>query len=167
MPIAWVDVLPTPAEVSSDVPSGAHARRQYGALPFRIAATGGVEVLLVTSRTTRRWVIPKGWPMKGVKPSQAAAREAFEEAGVRGKVASTPLGTYFYRKRADDHKAPAAICRVRVFALQVKRQVSKWPERNQRETCWLSAREAATQVDDAGMRAIIETLALAHMRPFA
>jgi len=128
-------------------------------LPYRYSDTGEVEVLLVTSRTTRRWVIPKGWPMKGAKPAKAAAREAYEEAGVRGKIASQPLGTYFYRKRPDDHKSPAAICRVRVFALQVTRQMATWPERHQRETCWLTACEAAARVDDAGMRPIIEALA--------
>ena len=142
--------------------SGAHARRQYGALPFRFTATGAVEVLLVTSRTTQRWVIPKGWPMKGTKPAKAAAREAYEEAGVRGKIASKPLGTYLYQKRADDHKSPAAFCRVAVFALQVKRQVDKWPEREQRQTCWLTAAEAAARIEDAGLRAIVEKLAVAH-----
>jgi 8-oxo-dGTP pyrophosphatase MutT (NUDIX family) len=139
-------------------------RLQYGALPFRLTSAGEVEVLLVTSRTTRRWIIPKGWPMKGTKPAQAAAREAFEEAGVRGKIAAEPIGTYLYRKRDDDHKHPAAVCAVKVFALQVKRQVAKWPERHQREACWLDAKEAVARIDDDGMRAIIEALAAGHTR---
>jgi 8-oxo-dGTP pyrophosphatase MutT (NUDIX family) len=140
------------------------ARLQYAALPYRFSATGDLEILLVTSRTTRRWVIPKGWPMKGVEPAKVAAREAFEEAGVRGKVAAEPMGTYLYRKRDDDHKSPAAICRVRVFALQVKRQLDKWPEQHQREACWLTATTAAARIDDAGMRIIIEQLSLALAR---
>jgi 8-oxo-dGTP pyrophosphatase MutT (NUDIX family) len=142
--------------------SGERLRLQYGALPIRFAATGAMEVLLVTSRTTRRWVIPKGWPMKGAKPAEAAAREAFEEAGVRGRIAAEPLGTYAYRKRDDDHKHPAVACRVRVFVLQVKRQATRWPERHERETCWFEAKEAAARVDDAGMRDLIEALAATH-----
>jgi 8-oxo-dGTP pyrophosphatase MutT (NUDIX family) len=165
MAMVGTDVLAKPVEAAPDVPSGAQARRQYAALPFRVGASGGVEVLLVTSRTTRRWVIPKGWPMKGAKPAEAAAREAFEEAGVRGKIAHEPMGTYLYRKRADDHKHPAAICRVAVYALRVKRQASKWPEREQRQTCWLTAQEAAARIEDAGLRAIVERLAGAHGKP--
>ncbi|HEX2018774.1 MAG TPA: NUDIX hydrolase, partial [Aurantimonas sp.] len=72
-------------------------RKQFAALPFRTDADG-VEVLLVTSRDTGRWVIPKGWPMKNRRPHRAAAIEAFEEAGVVGKASKVPMGTYDYDK---------------------------------------------------------------------
>ena len=63
---------------------------QYGVIPVREAADGRVEVLLITSRETRRWVVPKGWPIKGLKPHASAAREAFEEAGLIGETARRP-----------------------------------------------------------------------------
>jgi 8-oxo-dGTP pyrophosphatase MutT (NUDIX family) len=71
--------------------------RQYAALPYRI--TDEVEVLLISSRETRRWILPKGWPMKGRKPHAAAAQEALEEAGVVGKIGKDPVGIYHYIKR--------------------------------------------------------------------
>ncbi|MBL7405872.1 NUDIX domain-containing protein, partial [Escherichia coli] len=74
-------------------------RRQVGALPFRHGRDGKTKILLVTSRESRRWVIPKGWPMKGRKPFEAAAREAYEEAGLRGAVGKRPIGLYLYQKR--------------------------------------------------------------------
>jgi 8-oxo-dGTP pyrophosphatase MutT (NUDIX family) len=75
-------------------------------LPYRFDLETGVEVLLVTSRGTRRWIIPKGWPIKGFKPARTAAREAYEEAGVRGRVAGRPLGRYIYEKRLEERAAP-------------------------------------------------------------
>src|SRR5271156_4832943 len=62
-------------------------RLQYAALPYRVSARARTEIMLITSRETRRWIIPKGWPQKGRAPHRSAAREAFEEAGVVGKVA--------------------------------------------------------------------------------
>jgi 8-oxo-dGTP pyrophosphatase MutT (NUDIX family) len=56
---------------------------------------------LVTTRRTKRWIIPKGWPIKGLKPSKTAAREAFEEAGVSGRVGAKPLGVFTYEKLID------------------------------------------------------------------
>src|SRR5258708_16445379 len=71
-------------------------RVQYGALPYRLNDDGSVEVLLVTSRETKRWIIPKGWPIKGLKPSKAAAREAYEEAGLRAPVPARPSAPSIY-----------------------------------------------------------------------
>jgi 8-oxo-dGTP pyrophosphatase MutT (NUDIX family) len=71
------------------------------ALPYRLNESGEVEVLLLTSRTRRRWIIPKGWPIKRLKPAKSAAREAFEESGVRGIVGSKPLGRFIYDKQFD------------------------------------------------------------------
>ena len=74
-------------------------RAQIAAMPIRRVADGSAEILLVTSRTTQRWIVPKGWPIKGLKDHDAAAREAFEEAGVVGRISEKPAGRYTYWKR--------------------------------------------------------------------
>src|SRR5262249_48004872 len=88
-------------------------------------------VMLVTSRETRRWIIPKGWPHKGKAPHHSAAREAFEEAGVVGAVRRHPLGSFAYEKRFKNGRV--VLCEVHVFPLKVRRQNKQWPERRQRE----------------------------------
>src|SRR5437868_8722745 len=94
-----------------------HARRriQYGALPYRLRGISRPQVMLITSRETGRWVIPKGWPQKRRKPYRAAAREAREEAGIVGTVGREPIGSYSYRKRLKSGNVVA--CEVRVFPL--------------------------------------------------
>lgn len=78
-------------------------RTQYGALCYRVGTENGkVEVLLITSRGTGRWIIPRGWPMRKKKPHEAAEIEAWEEAGVRGRVRKTPVGRYTYLKWLGD-----------------------------------------------------------------
>jgi 8-oxo-dGTP pyrophosphatase MutT (NUDIX family) len=67
---------------------------QYGALPYRFTAEAALEILLVTTRQTRRWIIPKGWPIKSLRPPKSAAREAFEEAGVTGRIGMKLVGTF-------------------------------------------------------------------------
>jgi 8-oxo-dGTP pyrophosphatase MutT (NUDIX family) len=124
---------------------------QYAALPWRIRES--LEVMLVTSRDTRRWVIPKGWPMKGRKPFAAAATEALEEAGVLGKIEKKKLGSYHYRKRLKN--GAALICRVDVFPLQVARQRKNWREKNQRVTHWRPYPDAAEQVVEAELSEMI------------
>ncbi|HTI67256.1 MAG TPA: NUDIX hydrolase [Caulobacteraceae bacterium] len=126
---------------------------QYAALPYRQA--GEVEILLVTSRETRRWVIPKGWPMKGKKPHAAAAREALEEAGVTGRIGRSALGAYPYVKWLGNG-APAP-CRVRVFPLEVMRERNVWPEMGQRERRWFSVPDAAAAVDEPELAELILT----------
>ena len=86
-----------------------------------------MEVLLITSRDTGRWIIPKGWPLKGKAPHKAAAREAREEAGIVGKINKRPLGSFFYEKRLKRGKI--VVCEVQVFGLKVKRQKASWPEK--------------------------------------
>jgi 8-oxo-dGTP pyrophosphatase MutT (NUDIX family) len=103
---------------------------QLAALPVKTGDDGITRVLLVTSRETRRWVIPKGWPMKGLKPYEAAAREALEEAGLKGHVDKKPVGTYTYFKRREAH---FIICNVDVYLLKVDKQLKNWRERDQRE----------------------------------
>jgi 8-oxo-dGTP pyrophosphatase MutT (NUDIX family) len=134
-------------------------RLQYGALPYRVTQESTLEILLVTSRDTRRWIIPKGWPMKNMKPSRAAAREAYEEAGVRGTVAARAIGSFIYEKFLDDTGATVP-CEVRVFPLLVKRQLKTWPEENQRELRWFAQSEAVSLVGEDGLRELIDLFAI-------
>ncbi|HTU55583.1 MAG TPA: NUDIX hydrolase [Acetobacteraceae bacterium] len=124
-------------------------------MPYRRDEAGEVEVLLLTSRTRQRWIIPKGWPIKGLKPARSAAREAFEEAGVRGVVSSKPIGRFTYNKLLDEDDR-AVICEITVFPLAVKRQLKVWPEIEQRETRWLAVSEAAALTDEDGLRPLLE-----------
>lgn len=127
--------------------------KQVGALPYRKHGQG-IEILLVSSRETRRWIIPKGWPMKGKKDWNAAAIEAFEEAGVEGKVGKKSIGTYRYDKRK---KSGALVpTEVIVYPLDVKLILGDWPEKNERRRKWLPASEAAELVNEEGLKAIIE-----------
>jgi 8-oxo-dGTP pyrophosphatase MutT (NUDIX family) len=112
-------------------------------------------VLLVTSRETKRWIIPKGWPIKGLKPPEAAAREAYEEAGVRGRIAGRAFGHYVYEKRLED-RGTTVPCQVEVFPLWVKRQSKDWPESKQRTARWFSAAEAAALVDNDQLHKLIQ-----------
>jgi len=129
-------------------------RQQYGALPYRVAESSGLEILLVTSRETKRWIVPKGWPIKGLKPSKTAAREAYEEAGVRGVVGSKSIGAYVYDKRLNE-KAIVVPCEVRVFPLWVRRQEKIWPEMHQREIRWFAPDDAIASVGENELKAII------------
>ena len=109
----------------------AHLDLQFAALPWRIGEGGLREVMLLTTRETHRWVIPKGWPMKGRKHSEVAAQEAYEEAGLIGQiVGKRPLGNFYYEKR---FAKKAIICEVQVFLFRVERQLDDWPEKGQRE----------------------------------
>jgi 8-oxo-dGTP pyrophosphatase MutT (NUDIX family) len=123
-------------------------------LPYRFTEAGALEILLVTSRNTRRWIIPKGWPIKGMKPAKSAAREAYVEAGVRGAVAGKAIGTFSYEKRLEG-ESRAVSCEVRVFPLLVKRQLKAWPEANERELWWLNPVDAASRVEEEGLRKLI------------
>jgi 8-oxo-dGTP pyrophosphatase MutT (NUDIX family) len=128
-------------------------RSQYAALPWRRTEAGEVEVLVITSRETRRWVIPKGWPIKGLKAPMVAAREAFEEAGVEGIVRKKKLGLFHYEKRLRTGRIQPV--KVAVYALQVVLQNDEWPEKGQRDHQWTTPADAATQVDEPELRAII------------
>ena len=128
---------------------------QYAALPYRMGET--LEILLITSRETGRWVIPKGWPMKGRKPHAVAAREAVEEAGVRGKIGKTALGAYPYAKRLAN--GAALSCTVEVYPLAVGRQMKQWPEQAQRTLGWFSPMDAANVVDEPQLAGLIQAFA--------
>jgi 8-oxo-dGTP pyrophosphatase MutT (NUDIX family) len=126
-------------------------RAQYAALPWRRAAT--LEILLVSSRETRRWVLPKGWPMKGRKPHAAAAREALEEAGIIGKIAKAPIGSYHYVKRMKNGAAQP--CEVKVFPFEVERERKSWPEKHERIRKWFAVADAADAVHEPELRDVI------------
>lgn len=126
--------------------------RQCGALPWR-RTQAGVEVMLITSRETRRWTVPKGWPMKKLTPQDAAALEAFEEAGVRGAISPAPIGVYPYPKRLRD--GTVIRCDVDVFALQVANEAEAWPEQSERDRAWLTPAEAAERVLEPELKALI------------
>ncbi|MCX7351513.1 MAG: NUDIX hydrolase [Alphaproteobacteria bacterium] len=114
--------------------------KQYAALPWRYSG-GSREVLLISSRDTGRWVIPKGWPIRGLSPAETAAREAYEEAGLGGMVSKKPIGEFEYGKRLDNGAVLAT--RVEVFALEQMVQHKDWPEKGQRRLQWFSVPEAA------------------------
>src|SRR5256886_12871335 len=134
------------------------ARRvQYGALPYRLSAGSRPQFMLVTSRETRRWIMPKGWPKKGKSPHHSAAREAFEEAGVVGAVAKRAAGSFSYEKRMKN--GGVVVCEVRVFPLEVRRQNKQWPEKQERVVKWLSASQAAEKVTEPMLSEIIRRLA--------
>lgn len=128
--------------------------RQFAVLPYRMTEEGLPEVLLIVSRETRRWVIPKGWPMEGRKPHEAAAREAFEEAGIIGMPSPRPIGCYGYDKRLDARRAVP--CEVTVYPFAFLEQRKRWPERKERgQGRWMAPEEAAGAVDEPGLSEII------------
>jgi 8-oxo-dGTP pyrophosphatase MutT (NUDIX family) len=128
-------------------------RIQYGVLPYRQGPVGRTQIALVTSRESRRWVIPKGWPERGLAPHAAAAREAREEAGLIGEVGHEAIGSYRYLKRMSG--GTSVLCEVRVFPLRVRRQFATWPERMERRRKWFSRQGAARAVDETGLRELI------------
>ncbi len=127
--------------------------KQVAALPYRERPDGTPEVLLITSRGTRRWVIPKGNPIRGLDPHQAAAHEAFEEAGISGIACAASIGSYGYDKVRRDGSAKPA--RVEVFPLSVLSRFDDWPEAHERDTQWFGLKEAAAAVDEPELKAII------------
>jgi 8-oxo-dGTP pyrophosphatase MutT (NUDIX family) len=132
-------------------------RLQAAALPWRLAGDGAVEVLLITSRETRRWVIPKGWPIKGLTPAQTAAREAFEEAGVQGGPSKKKLGVYQYEKRLTSGRTQQV--HVTVYPLRVDIEFEVWPEVGQREKLWTAPAAAAELVGEPELAVILRAFA--------
>ena len=131
---------------------GLPPRRQVAALCWRRSAKG-LRILLITSRDTGRWIIPKGWPMRNRTEAGAAAREAWEEAGLRGEIAPHGLGVYTYRKRL--LHGDWLPCVVRVYALEAREMLQKFPETGQRRARWFSPEKAAKRVWEPELKAII------------
>ena len=118
-----------------------------------------LEIFLVTTRRTKRWIIPKGWPIKGLKPAASAAREAYEEAGVRGKIGKKSVGVFTYEKVLDDDGISVP-CEVKVFPLLVKRQSETWPEIEQRVTRWVEPEKAVSLIKEPHLKAILSAFAM-------
>jgi len=131
--------------------------RQVAALCWRHSSKRSfqIEILLITSLNSRRWILPKGWQEAELSPGDNAAREAFEEAGVTGKVSARPVGTYHYLKEKKD--GTGVPCSVDVYALAVTKQLDDWPEKNVRELAWMSVDQAVAQISEPGVRQILRT----------
>lgn len=128
-------------------------RLQIAALCHR-GGGSDVEILLVTSLHSKRWILPKGWPIDGLDFPAAAAREAWEEAGViAAATPETPVGSYYYEKVLSGG-VPVAT-EVRVFPIEVARTEADFPEADRRSREWLAPAEAATRVGEPGLRDIL------------
>jgi 8-oxo-dGTP pyrophosphatase MutT (NUDIX family) len=133
-------------------------RVQYGALPYRFTAMASLEILIVTTRQSRRWIVPKGWPIKRLTPSKSAAREAFEEAGVRGRIGARAIGNFTYKKTARQTDNDPDY-EVKIFPLLVRRQSATWPEHGQRVVQWVDPEKAISLIREPELKAIVAKFA--------
>ena len=122
-----------------------------GIIPFRRNATG-LEILLVTSSTRKRWIIPKGHVEPNLNALESARKEAYEEAGVKGKVRTVPFGRY-------THETPGGPTEVQVFLMEVESELSVWPEQEERDRAWMSVRDAHDRVLEEGLKQLLRELA--------
>jgi 8-oxo-dGTP pyrophosphatase MutT (NUDIX family) len=120
-----------------------------------------LEVLLVTSLRSKRWIIPKGWPHMGRSLMQAAASEAFEEAGVVGEISRRTIGQFHYHKLKSGVAIP---CKVQVFSLRVDLERETWPESHKRERIWLPVQEAARRIAEPDLRLLVLKVPLLERR---
>ena len=137
------------------IPRVKPTRSQVAAIPTRWSFQGTLQVLLVTSRETRRWVIPKGWPWSDLADHLAAAEEAWEEAGVRGQVRERSIGKFTYEKRRDNKIIPIEVA---VYVLAVTEISETWPEAHERKRAWFEIPDAADAITEPDLREIILTL---------
>ena len=136
--------------------------RQVAAIPFRLGADGDIEVMLVTSRTTRRFIVPKGWPMKGKSGRKAATIEAQEEAGVLGKTLKQPAGTYSYWKRLTNRFVRVDVT---VYLLAVTEELANWQEAKRRQRAWLAPEDAAVLIDEPELSTLLKNLKIRQPAP--
>lgn len=130
--------------------------QQIAALPIRRSKNGDLKVLMVTSRESRRWVMPKGWTMEGRKNWEAAKIEALEEAGAIGYVGSSKIGEFRYTKIMDDGRRLP--CRVKVYPMIVDRLKPNWKERKERKRKWFSPEGAAKRVDEPDLARLLRLI---------
>ena len=149
MNVTYLDRIVTDKRIA--LPDG--KVRQVAALVFR-TKKGKTEILLVTSRGTGRWVLPKGWPQVGKTFAQAARREAYEEAGARGEISPFSIGTYVYKK-SDVCEGGCEDFVVDVFPMRFSRQEKNWPERDQRQFEWMSIEDSARSVEEPELKALL------------
>ena len=137
-------------------------RAQFAALCFQLSKKKP-RILLVSTRGTGRWVLPKGWPINGKTPAQSALREAFEEAGVAGKPFEQCMGHYSYTKYIKiDQPVP---CIVAVFPIEVDKLNEDFPELGQRKLVWLSPEKAAKRVSEPELKPILRDFDPRKLRP--
>jgi len=129
---------------------------QVAAIPMQWTKDGKLRILMITSRDTGRWVLPKGWTMDGKKPWRAAEIEALEEAGVTGYISREALGDYGYDKRLPD--GSAIPCTVRVYPMIIEKVKRDWKERKQRKRHWFSLHGAAEAVAEPGLTDLLQRL---------
>jgi 8-oxo-dGTP pyrophosphatase MutT (NUDIX family) len=122
--------------------------KQSGVVPYRIN-NGTTEVLLITSRNSHNWVIPKGGIVNQMSPHDSAAKEAWEEAGVLGQVNPAKLGSYKYRKNGK-------IYCVQMYSLPVEVVSENFPEAGQRIRQWVDINQAVRQVKQPSLKRILE-----------
>ena len=130
--------------------------RQVAALPYRRDKDGRIRFLLITSRNTRRVILPKGWTMKGHSLAEAAGIEAQEEAGAIGRIHKRPIGAYAYWKRLKSAFVPVVAT---VFPLEVEKLTDDWPERSRRGRAWLTREDAVRLVDEPQLASLIARFA--------
>ena len=140
--------------LSIDTKQKRNARSQFGALCYRITDEK-IQVLLITSRRTQRWILPKGWPENGMTPGESAANEAMEEAGVTGKINERPLGVYYYEKTLKNGENYP--CIVTIYALKVKKKWVDYQEKPERRRKWFSQKGAAKRVLEPGLAILIKS----------
>ena len=128
-------------------------RTQFAALCYRVKKDK-VQVLLVTSRGSGRWIVPKGWPMDGKTPGDSAAQEAWEEAGVIGTANSRPLGMFAFQKILEDDEEELP-CVAMLYGVKVKSLADDFPEAGQRKRKWVSRKKAAGMVDEPELARIL------------
>lgn len=131
-------------------------KTQFGALCYRID-NGILHILLITTQRTKKWSIPKGWPITGKTPEQVSQTEAFEEAGIIGEISSECLGVFSYKKNMGNGKSKE--CAVDVYALKTTRQIDEFPEQGQRQLEWISSDKAANRVAYPELGKIIRSFA--------
>lgn len=138
--------------ISIRAKSKSDVRTQFAALCWRVVDKK-VQILIITSRGRGRWIIPKGWPMDGQTPGEAALQEAWEEAGVIGRADSRPLGLYSYTKIV--RGAPDLPCVAMVYGVRVKSLAKTWPEAHERKRKWVSRKKAAALVSEPELSRIL------------
>ena len=115
------------------------------------------KVLLITSRDSGRWVVPKGWPIDGLDAAGAAMQEAWEEAGVtKGDIDPTSIGSFEYDKQLDNGAEVAV--ETKVFAVEVEKMKDEFPEADERTLRWVAPEEAAQMVQEPGLQSILRQL---------
>lgn len=151
------DTAPRPRRKAGQLPlklrggGKTDVRTQFAALCYRLTE-GKLEVCLVTSRRSKRWILPKGWPMHKETPADAAATEAWEEAGVTGRAIDRCLGVYAYVKTLSKSLAPVVVM---VYPVEVEQVHDTWPEVGQRKRKWMSPKKAAKRLAEPELRRIV------------